>query len=877
MEIPKTYSPQAVESHWYQAWLDRGFFKSSPNPAKEPYTIVMPPPNVTGVLHMGHMLNNTIQDVLIRRARMQGKEALWVPGTDHASIATEAKVVAMLKEQGIGKRDLSREEFLAHAFAWKDKYGGIILEQLKKLGASCDWDRTRFTMEPKLTAAVLKVFVDLYRKGHIYRGIRMVNWDPEGRTAIADDEVIAKELPMKMYYLRYPVVDAAPGEPTHVVVATSRPETIMADVAVCFNPADERYQWLRGRKVRIPLFDQEIPVIYDDYITMDFGTGALKVTPAHDLNDYELGLRHNLPVVDALHDDGTLTALGGPYAGQDRFAVRRQIAKDLKAAGLLEKTDDYQTSVSTSERTGAVIEPKLSLQWFLKMEPFKERALDVVMSDEVKLNPPKFKNMYRTWMENVRDWCISRQLWWGQRIPAYYLEDGRFVVAETETEALVEARKLTGNPALHLDQLRQDDDVLDTWFSSWLWPISVFDGFEDPANADINYYYPTNDLVTAPEILFFWVARMIIAGQEWRDQVPFRNVYLTGIVRDAQGRKMSKSLGNSPDPLDLIAEFGADAVRTGMLFSSPAGNDLLYDQKLIEQGRNFNNKLWNAFRLLRGWEVAPEAAQPEAARLAGAWFAAKLSHATAQLDADFAEYRLSDALLTVYKLTWDDYCSTYLELIKPPYGAPIDAASLAQASAFLETLLQLLHPFVPFLTEEIWHRLAPRADRAYCCVAPWPTPGPADAPLLARFERALDVVQAIRNQRAAKGLSPNLALPLVVKAATALAELEAVVRKLANMSTISVGAAPAGAVPFVAGGAEVALVLPEGAFDAAAERERLTKEIEYVRGFLASVEKKLSNEKFVANAKAEILAAEQKKQADGLAKIAQLEAQFAAL
>ena len=895
MEIPKTYSPQAVEAAWYQAWLERGFFKSSPNPEKEPYTIVMPPPNVTGVLHMGHMLNNTIQDVLVRRARMQGKEALWVPGTDHASIATEAKVVAMLKEQGIDKRRIGREAFLEHAFAWKDKYGGIILEQLKKLGASCDWDRTRFTMEPKLTAAVLRVFVDLYRKGHIYRGVRMVNWDPEGRTAIADDEVIAREIPMKMYYLRYEVVEASSPElqaasseleaeslqlvanSKYVIVATSRPETIMADVAVCFHPDDERYQHLRGRKLRIPLFNKEIPVIFDDYIAMEFGTGALKVTPAHDINDYEIGLRHNLPVVDALREDGTLSELGGPYAGMDRFVVRKQIAKDLKEAGLLEKVEDYTTSVSTSERTGAVIEPKLSLQWFLKMEPFKARALEAVMSDRVRLLPPKFKNMYRTWMENVRDWCISRQLWWGQRIPAYYLEDGRFVVAETDSEALVEARKLTGNPALQLDQLRQDDDVLDTWFSSWLWPISVFDGFEDPHNADVSYYYPTNDLVTAPEILFFWVARMIIAGQEWRGKVPFKNVYLTGIVRDAQGRKMSKSLGNSPDPLDLIAEFGADAVRTGMLFSSPAGNDLLYDQKLVEQGRNFNNKLWNAFRLLKGWEVSEGAPQPEAARLAGEWFGAKLSHSIGQLDAAFADYRLSDALLAVYKLTWDDFCSTYLELIKPPFGEPIDARTLAQATDFLETLLRALHPFVPFLTEEIWHRLRERGDRDYCCVAPWPTPGPFDAAFLSRFERALDVVQAVRNQRAAKGLSPNLALPLVARDGAALAGVEPVVQKLANLSALTVGEAPAGAVPVVAGGTELALVLPEGSFDVEAERARLTKDLDYTRGFLASVEKKLSNQKFVANAKPEILEAERKKQADALAKIAALEAQLGAL
>ncbi len=901
IEIPKTYSPAAVEDRWYAAWLRHGFFKSSPNPAKEPYTIVMPPPNVTGVLHMGHMLNNTIQDVLIRRARMQGKEALWVPGTDHASIATEAKVVAMLKDQGLDKREIGREAFLEHAFAWKEKYGGIILEQLKKLGASCDWDRTRFTMEPKLTAAVIQVFVDLHRKGHIYRGIRMVNWDPVGRTAIADDEVIAKEMPMRMFYLKYELVEDevrsdevrsatfevereanAPrtshlAPRTYIVVATSRPETIMADVAVCFNPADERYQHLRGRKVRIPLFNKEIPIIFDDYVSADFGTGALKVTPAHDINDYELGLRHNLPVIDVIHEDGTLTEAAGPYAGQDRFAVRKQIGKDLDAAGLLVKVDDYVTAVSTSERTGAVIEPKLSLQWFLKMEPFKEKALAAVMSDEVQLVPPKFKNMYRTWMEGVRDWCISRQLWWGQRIPAYYLPDGQLVVAETDAEALAEARRLTGDLNLPMTALRQDDDVLDTWFSSWLWPISVFDGFEDPDNADINYYYPTNDLVTAPEILFFWVARMIIAGQEWRQQVPFKNVYLTGIVRDAQGRKMSKSLGNSPDPLDLIATFGADAVRTGMLFSSPAGNDLPYDQKLIEQGRNFNNKLWNAFRLLKGWEVSADAPQPEAAALAGQWFTARLNQATGQIDEHFAAYRISDALLTVYKLIWDDFCSNYLELIKPTYGEAVDAATLAQASGHLETLLRLLHPFTPFLTEEIWHLLHERGEREYCCVAAWPTSGPVNNALLTQMAAAFEVVQAIRNQRAAKGLSPNLALPLVARDGTALAGLEAVVRKLANVSAITVGEAPAGAVPVVAGGAELALVLPVGSFDVEAERARLLKDLAYAQGFLASVDKKLGNEKFVANAKPEILATEQKKRADALAQIAALEAQLRAL
>ena len=870
MPLATTYNPADVEAKWYQRWQEQGFFKAKPNPKKQPYTVVIPPPNVTGVLHMGHMLNNTIQDVLVRRARMQGKEACWVPGTDHASIATEAKVVALLKEQGIAKKDLTRDEFLAHAFAWKEKYGGIILEQLKQLGASCDWSRTRFTMEPELTQAVLRVFVDLYRKGLIYRGVRMVNWDPQGGTAISDEEVIAKDTQAKMYYLRYEVV----GQENRVLtVATSRPETIMADVAVAVNPNDERFRHLAGAKVRIPLLGREIPVIFDEYVTMDFGTGALKVTPAHDLNDYEIGQRHQLPVIDILHDNGTLNENAQLYVGQDRFAARKQIAKDLQEAGLLEKIEDYASVLQTSERTGAVIEPKLSMQWFLKMEHMAKPALEVVENDTIRLHPPKFKNMYRAWMENVRDWCISRQLWWGQRIPAYYLPDGSFVVALSDDEALELAREQSGNPALTMSDLRQDDDVLDTWFSAWLWPISVFDGFKDPDNADINYFYPTNDLVTAPEILFFWVARMIMAGLEYRQEVPFKNVYLTGIVRDAQGRKMSKSLGNSPDPLDLIRDYGADGVRTGMLFSSPAGNDLLFDIKLVEQGRNFSNKLWNAFRLVKGWEK--DASLPFANDKAVAWFGAKLQAALVELDEHFDKFRMSDALMTVYKLVWDDFCAHYLEMVKPAYQAPIDAETLRHTVAYLETLLKLLHPFMPFITEELWHELAPRTGRDYVCVAAWPkaASGAEKAKILAQMDKVLGIVAGIRTIRNQKGLGPNK--PLILAARTdepdLLHEYKAVLTKLGALSDISlVAAAPAAAVSFVLGGSEFFIPL-EGQIDLGAERARLEKELDYACGFRDSVLKKLSNEKFVANAKPDVLERERQKLADAEAKITALE------
>ncbi|MGI4867331.1 MAG: valine--tRNA ligase, partial [Janthinobacterium lividum] len=853
-----------------------GFFQAKPNPRKQPYTVVIPPPNVTGVLHMGHMLNNTIQDVLVRRARMQGKEACWVPGTDHASIATEAKVVAMLKEQGINKKDLSREDFLTHAWAWKEKYGGIILEQLKQLGASCDWSRTRFTMEPKLTEAVLRVFVDLYRKGLIYRGVRMVNWDPLGGTAISDEEVIAKDTQAKMYHLKYEVV----GQPGRfLTVATSRPETIMADVAVAVNPTDPRYQDLAGQRVRIPLLGREIPVIQDEYVTVDFGTGALKVTPAHDLNDYELGLKHNLPVIDILNDNGTLNEKAELYVGQDRFAARRNIVKDLGEAGLLDKIEEYASIVQTSERTGAVIEPKLSLQWFLKMEHLAKPALEVVENDTIKLHPPKFKNMYRVWMENVRDWCISRQLWWGQRIPAYYLPDGSFVVAQNEAEAVELARAQTGNNDLQASDLRQDEDVLDTWFSSWLWPISVFDGFDDPDNADINYFYPTNDLVTAPEILFFWVARMIMAGLEFRKEVPFKNVYLTGIVRDAQGRKMSKQLGNSPDPLDLIRDFGADAVRTGMLFSSPAGNDLFYDQKLIDQGRNFNNKLWNAFRLVKGWEV--DNSLPFVNTQAVKWFEAKLAEAIVTLDEHFDKFRMSDALLTVYKLVWDDFCALYLEMVKPTYQHPIDAETLRATVGFLETLLKLMHPFMPFITEELWHELAERGPKDYVTVAHWPkTTVPADsADSLAEMDKALAIVAGVRNVRNQKNLGPVKQLELAVKTEdqAAILAYAPLVRKLANLSDLFFAQeAPASSVSFVLGGNEFFIPL-EMQVDAAAERARVEKELGYAIGFRDSVNKKLGNEKFVANAKPDVLERERQKLADAEAKIAALEQALAVL
>jgi len=886
MAISKTYNPQEVEEKWYQSWQEKGFFRSQPNPRKEPYSVVIPPPNVTGVLHMGHMLNNTIQDILVRRARMQGKEACWVPGTDHASIATEARVVAMLKEKGINKSDITREEFLQHAWEWKEKYGGIILEQLKKLGASCDWERTRFTMEDELTSAVIKVFVDLYRKGQIYRGIRMVNWDPQGKTALSDEEVIYKQVNSKLYYINYYIVDAVGNTETNndqrstdnvITVATTRPETILGDTAICINPNDTRYQHLRGKQVLVPLQNRAIPVIFDEYVDMEFGTGCLKVTPAHDLNDYELGQRHNLPSIDILNDNGTLNAQAGLYVGEDRFVVRKKIAKALEEIGQLQKTEDITNNVGFSERTDAVIEPKLSMQWFCRMEKLSEPALRSVMDDQIKLHPPKFKNMYRSWMENIHDWCISRQLWWGQRIPAYYLPDNSFVVAPSIEEAVNLAQEKTGNQNLTVADLRQDEDVLDTWFSSWLWPISVFDGFKDPDNADINYYYPTNDLVTAPEILFFWVARMIMAGLEYRKEIPFRNVYLTGIVRDKLGRKMSKSLGNSPDPLALIDQYGADGVRTGMLFSSPAGNDLPFDEKLCEQGRNFSNKIWNAYRLIKGWEVDESLANPN--ELAINWFASKFNSALEQMEDHFGKFRISDALMTVYKLVWDDFCSAYLEMIKPTYQQPIDKATLEATINFLENLLKALHPFMPFITEEIWQDIKERGDKDYLIVAAWPQVETTDILLLERMDKALEIIAGIRNVRNSKNIPQTKALSLSVKTQeqSVLNPFRDLIKKLANVSAFDyVESNPDNTINFIIGGSEFFIPM-EGTVDMAAERERLEKELEYTKGFLSAVDKKLSNERFVKGAPAQVLEKEWQKKADAEGKIKALEQSIAAI
>ena len=872
--IDKNYAPQEIEQKWYAYWLENKLFASKPNPNKEAYTIVIPPPNVTGVLHMGHMLNNTIQDVLIRKARMEGKEACWVPGTDHASIATEAKVVAMLKEKGISKADITREEFLKYAFEWKDKYGGIILDQLKKIGASCDWDRTRFTMEPSLYQAVIDTFVRLYNKGLIYRGVRMVNWDPQGKTAVSDEEVIYKDVQAKLFHIHYPLVDGSGS----VTIATTRPETIMADAAICVNPADERYLHLHGKKVRIPLIDREISIIPDEYVTLDFGTGCLKVTPAHDLNDYELGLKHKLPVIDILNDDGTLNEKAILYVGVDRFEARKRIVKQLTEEGYLTKTDEYKSTVGTSERTGAVIEPKLSLQWFMKMEEMAKPALDNVMNDTIQLHPAKFKNTYRSWMENVRDWCISRQLWWGQQIPAFYLEDGTVIVAKDKKEALRIARDKYQLYALVEDDLTQDPDVLDTWFSSWLWPISVFDGIENPDNEEIKYYYPTNDLVTGPDILFFWVARMIMAGYEWRDELPFKNVYLTGIVRDKQGRKMSKSLGNSPDPLELIERFGADGVRSGLLFSAPAGNDLLFDDKLCEQGRNFSNKIWNAFRLLRGLEVVPGSSLPEHV-LATAWFESKLNQTIIDVQDHFSKFRISDALLSIYELVWDDFCGKYLEIIKPAYQSPIHADTLNAALGLFDSLMRLMHPYMPFITEEIWQVIDERAAAESICKAEFPLAGPVNAALVAQFDVVFEVVTKVREIRNSKQLSPKLALALHIKAENkaAYASVEAIMMKLANLESITfVADAVADAQTFVVKSDQFFVPLANDE-DPAVVKAESEKELVYLLGFKKSVEAKLANEKFVANAKADLVERERQKLADAETKIQSLQELLARL
>lgn len=874
-EISSKFDPKPTEKKWIAYWQEKGFFRSVPD-NREAYTIVIPPPNVTGVLHMGHMLNNTIQDILIRKARMQGKNACWVPGTDHASIATEAKVVAKLKEQGIRKWDISRDEFLEHAWEWTHKHGGIILEQLKRLGASCDWERETFTMDEARYQSVIQVFNDLYAKGFIYRGYRMVNWDPEAKTSVSDEEVVHKDVNQQLYYVNYPLEDGS----GHIQIATTRPETILGDTAICVNPEDERYQSIIGKKVRIPLSNRSIEIIADAYVDKEFGTGCLKVTPAHDINDYEIGLRHNLEIIDVLNEDGTLNEHGLHYQGQDRFVVRKKIAKELDEKGFLVKTESYSSSVGTSERTGAVIEPRLSVQWFLKMKELSQPALKAVEDNEIQLVPEKFKNTYRHWMENVRDWCISRQLYWGHRIPAWYFGDdnSQFVVAMNEEEALEKARNLSGNANLQASDIKQDEDVLDTWFSSWLWPLSVFDGIRNPNNEEINYYYPTAVLVTAPEILFFWVARMIIAGYDYRNIKPFSTVYLHGIVRDKQGRKMSKSLGNSPDPLDLIEQYGADGIRMGMLMSAPAGNDILFDESLCEQGRNFANKMWNAMRLIKGWPVDESLKQHETARLANAWFEQKFNTTLVQINDLFDKFRLSEALMTVYKLVWDDYCAWYLEMIKPAYQQAIDSTTLAQSIQHFEQLLCLVHPFMPFVSEEIWQHLQNRTELDCLCVNKWPNVNSSETTLITSFDEAKEVISAMRMFRQSKQISPKEAMPLLVsKSASNNTLWNSVVEKLANCSSIELcDSKPEGAYSFVAGKNEYH-ISAAGNVDVEAERKRLQEEINYLKGFLNSVEKKLSNEKFVAGAPAQVIENERKKQSDTLAKLESLQASLNAL
>ena len=877
MELASKYNPAEVEGKWYQYWLDNKLFSSKPD-GREPYTVVIPPPNVTGVLHMGHMLNNTIQDILVRRARMEGKNACWVPGTDHASIATEAKVVNKLAQQGIKKTDLTREEFLKHAWEWTDEHGGIILKQLRKLGASCDWDRTAFTMDEERSQSVIKVFCDLYDKGLIYRGVRMVNWDPKALTALSDEEVIYKEEHSKLYYLRYKVEGDAEGR--YAVVATTRPETIMGDTAMCINPNDPKNEWLKGKRVIVPLVGRSIPVIEDDYVDIEFGTGCLKVTPAHDVNDYMLGEKYNLPSIDIFNDNGTLSEEAGLYVGMDRFDVRKQIEQDLAAADLLEKVEAYTNKVGCSERTGVAIEPKLSMQWFLKMQHFADMALPPVMNDELKFYPAKYKNTYRNWLENIKDWCISRQLWWGHRIPAYYLPEGGFVVAATAEEALTKAIEKTGNADLKVEDLRQDEDCLDTWFSSWLWPISLFDGINNPGNEEIKYYYPTSDLVTGPDIIFFWVARMIMAGYEYLGDMPFKNVYFTGIVRDKIGRKMSKSLGNSPDPLDLIERFGADGVRMGMMLSAPAGNDILFDDALCEQGRNFNNKIWNAFRLVKGWEVA-DIAQPEYAALATEWFESMLAKTAAEVDDLFSKYRLSEALMAIYKLFWDEFSSWYLEMVKPAYidgkAQPIDKATYEKTLNFFDSLLKLLHPFMPFITEELWQHIYDRKDGESLMVQTLDINKEANEEIVKSFEAVKEVIGGIRTIRLQKNIAQKEALSLQVVGESPVATFNAVISKLCNLTSIeSVENKAEGSASFMVGTTEYAVPLGN-LINVEEELKKLEADLKYNEGFLLSVLKKLSNEKFVSKAPANVIEMERKKQADAESKIASLKESIAAL
>ena len=881
MELSAKYDPSQVEDKWYAYWLKNKFFHSEPD-EREPYTIVIPPPNVTGILHMGHVLNNTLNDVLIRKARMDGKNACWVPGTDHASIATESKVVARLKSQGINKEDLTREEFLKYAWEWKEEHGGIILSQLRKLGASCDWDRTKFTMDPDLTESVINTFVYFYKKGLIYRGVRMVNWDPEGHTAVSDEEVIHKETKSHFYHLRYYISDGnGKRMDKYIVVATTRPETIMADAAVSINPDDERYHWLKGKKVLIPLIDKEIPIIEDSYVEIGFGTGCLKVTPAHDINDYEIGLRHNLPVTDIIDDHGKLNEKAQILVGEDRFVARKKIEKMLAEAGCLEKVEEYISPIGYSERTNAVIEPRLSTQWFLKMGELAEMALNSVESGNVKLIPDKYRNTYKHWMETVRDWCISRQLWWGQRIPAYYLPDGQYVVEATPEAALEAAKKI--DPSVTAEQLRQDDDVLDTWFSSWLWPISVFDAErpghpEHQPNKDLAYYYPTNDLVTGPDILFFWVARMIMAGDEFMGKEPFRNVYLTGIVRDKLGRKMSKTLGNSPDPLDLIAKYGADAVRIGMLLCASAGNDIFYDESQIEQGRNFCGKIWNSYRLVKGWSVDADTKQPEECAIAVEWFKNKLNQTIETVEDHYSKFRISDALMSIYKLFWDDYCSWYLELIKPAYGQPIDKVTYAETLGFFEALLKMIHPVMPFITEELWQDMADRKEGETIMFQHTPVAGDVNAEFVSDFELAEDAVNAIRSIRQQKNISPKDALQVMFKG-NFPADMIPVVTKLANASSAEIvedfGSTSEGVSQMVR---TVEMYVPlTGKVNVEEEIAKLEAELKYQREFLESVRKKLSNEKFTAHAPEKVVAVERKKEADSLSKIESYETQLKAL
>ena len=892
MELAKTYNPEEVEGKWYQYWTDNHLFSSKPD-GRKPYTVVIPPPNVTGVLHMGHMLNETIQDILVRHARMEGKNACWVPGTDHASIATEAKVVNRLAEQGIKKTDLTREEFLKHAWDWTEEHGGIILKQLRRVGASCDWDRTAFTMDEERSKSVIHVFVDLYRKGLIYRGVRMVNWDPKAKTALSDEEVVYKEEHTKLYYMKYYVSEddgtGATGEEGEVihqdakgryaVVATTRPETIMGDVAMCINPNDPKNHWLRGKKVIVPLVGRVIPVIEDEYVDIEFGTGCLKVTPAHDVNDYMLGEKYNLQAIDIFNDDATISEAAGMYVGQERFAVRKQIAIDLQEAGLMEKIEDYDNKIGCSERTGVPIEPKLSMQWFLKMQHFADLALPPVMNDEIKFYPTKYKNTYRHWLENIKDWCISRQLWWGHRIPAYYLPEGGYVVAENIDEAVKLAQEKSGNANLTAADLRQDEDALDTWFSSWLWPISLFDGIMNPDNEEFNYYYPTSDLVTGPDIIFFWVARMIMAGYEFTGKMPFKNVYFTGIVRDKLGRKMSKSLGNSPDPLDLIDRFGADGVRMGMMLAAPAGNDILFDEALCEQGRNFCNKIWNAFRLVQGWQVDDNAAQPETARLAVEWFDAKLRQSAAEIADLYSKYRLSEALMEVYHLFWDEFSSWFLEMVKPAYGSPIDKATYQSVLGAFDHLLHLLHPFMPFITEELWQHLTERKAGESIMVSPQTIAAPAegDNAILANVEIVKNVVAGVRAIRNTKNISPRETLDLQVIGTDPVPAYDCIIVKMANVGGVTATENKGeGVSSFMVGTTEYAVPLG-GLIDVEAELAKAEAELKHLEGFLNGVKKKLQNERFVNNAPAAVVELERKKQSDAESKIATLKETIASL